>query len=295
MTLRTSRSAFGRPYLRRNPDVRLETERTLISRGAGVKLLLAVTALTAMAGLLLPRIPQPQSYHLFADQRSFLGVPNFANVVSNIPFAVVGLWGLVVLLRPKGGQNPTSFLDSRERLPYVIVSVGLILTAFGSSYYHLHPSNARLVWDRLPMTIVFMSLISAIVAERIDLRAGLWLLPVLLLTGIASVLQWHLSELGGAGDLRFYSAIQAFAVIFLLIALLIPPRYTRGADLAIVVGFYVLAKVLEVFDKPIFEQGHFVSGHTLKHLAAAAAGYWIFRMLRRRRQSPLRGRDDTVT
>jgi hypothetical protein len=273
----------------------LETERTLISRGAGVKLLLAVTALTAMAGLLLPRIPQPQSYHLFADQRSFLGVPNFANVVSNIPFAVVGLWGLVVLLRPKGGQNPTSFLDSRERLPYVIVSVGLILTAFGSSYYHLHPSNARLVWDRLPMTIVFMSLISAIVAERIDLRAGLWLLPVLLLTGIASVLQWHLSELGGAGDLRFYSAIQAFAVIFLLIALLIPPRYTRGADLAIVVGFYVLAKVLEVFDKPIFEQGHFVSGHTLKHLAAAAAGYWIFRMLRRRRQSPLRGRDDTVT
>jgi len=295
MTLRTSRSAFGRPYLRRNPDVRLETERTLISRGAGVKLLLAVTALTAMAGLLLPRIPQPQSYHFFADQRSFLGVPNFANVVSNIPFAVVGLWGLVVLLRPKGGQNPTSFLDSRERLPYVIVSVGLILTAFGSSYYHLHPSNVRLVWDRLPMTIVFMSLISAIVAERIDLRAGLWLLPVLLLTGIASVLQWHLSELGGAGDLRFYSAIQAFAVIFLLIALLIPPRYTRGADLAIVVGFYVLAKVLEVFDKPIFEQGHFVSGHTLKHLAAAAAGYWIFRMLRGRRQSPLRGRDDTVT
>ncbi len=254
----------------------------MISRGAGVRLLFAATAVTAMAGLLLPRIPQPQSYHVFADQRSFLGVPNFANVVSNVPFAVAGLCGLVFLLRSKDEQSPKPFLDSRERLPYVIVSLGLVLTAFGSSYYHQHPSNARLVWDRLPMTIVFTSLVSSIIAERIDLRAGLWSLPILLLIGIGSVLQWYLSELRGAGDLRFYSAVQAYAVIFLLIALLLPPRFTRGSDLAIVAGFYVLAKGLEALDKPIFEQGHFVSGHTLKHLAAAGAGYWIFRMLRRR-------------
>jgi hypothetical protein len=67
-----------------------------------------------------------------------------------------------------------------------------------------------------------------------------------------------------------------------LIALLIPSSYTRGADLAIVAGFYVLAKVLEILDRPIFELGHLVSGHTLKHLAAAAAGYWILRMLLKR-------------
>ena len=78
----------------------------MISRGAGVKLLFAVTALIAVAGLLLPRIPQPQSYHVFADQRSFLGIPNFANVVSNIPFAVVGLWGLVFLLRSNARTEP---------------------------------------------------------------------------------------------------------------------------------------------------------------------------------------------
>ena len=256
-----------------------------------MRLLFAVTALVVIIGLLLPRIPQPQSYHVFADQRSYLGIPNFGNVVSNLPFAAVGLWGLVFLLRSNREPGPKPFLDIRERLPYVIVSVGLMLTAFGSSYYHLHPNNARLVWDRLPMTIVFMSLVSAIIAERIDLRAGLWLLPVLLLVGIGSVLQWHLSELRGEGDLRFYSAVQAYAVLFLLIALLLPPRYTRGIDLAIVAGFYVLAKVLEVLDRPIFEQGHFVSGHTLKHLAAAGAGYWIFRMLRGR--SPLGRRQTT--
>ena len=138
------------------------------------------------------------------------------------------------------------------------------------------------------MTIVFMSLVSATIAERVSLRAGLWLLPVLLLIGLGSVLQWYLSELRGAGDLRFYSAVQAYSVLFLLIALLLPPRYTRGSDLAIVAGFYVLAKVLELLDKPIFElTGHIISGHTLKHLAAAGAAYWILRMLTKRRPHSL--------
>jgi hypothetical protein len=246
----------------------------MLSKGSGIKLLVALTVLIAVTALFLPRIPQPQSYHFFADQRGFLGIPNFANVVSNLPFALVGVWGLALLLR-------ASF-PGWERVPYLIVAAGLLLTAFGSAYYHLDPSNARLVWDRLPMTIVFMSLISAIIAERIDRRAGLWALPVLLLIGLGSVLEWHLSEIRGAGDLRFYAAVQAYAVLFLLIAMFLPPRYTRGTDLAIVAGLYVLAKVLEILDKPIFELGHLVSGHTLKHLAAAAAGYWIFRMLSRR-------------
>jgi hypothetical protein len=253
----------------------------VISRAAGTRLLIVVTAAMAVVGFFLPRIPQPQSYHIFADQRMFLGIPNFGNVVSNLPFAAVGLWGMC-LLRPRSGQNAIQFVDRRERWPYWIVFAGLFLTAFGSSYYHLQPSNARLVWDRLPMTIVFMSLVAAIIAERISLRAGLWLLPLLLLIGLASVLQWHMSELRGAGDLRFYAGVQAYSLLFLLIALLLPPRYTGGSDLMIVAGWYVLAKVLEILDQPIFELGHIVSGHTLKHLAAAAAGYWILRMLSRR-------------
>jgi hypothetical protein len=100
------------------------------------------------------------------------------------------------------------------------------------------------------------------------------------------VYQWHRSELRGAGDLRFYAAVQVYSVLFLLIAVLLPSAYTRGTDLTIVAGFYVLAKVLEALDRPIFELGHIVSGHTLKHLAAAAAGYWILRMLQKRRPRP---------
>jgi hypothetical protein len=236
----------------------------------------------ALIFLLLPRIPQPEAYHLFADRRSLLGIPNFGDVASNLPFAVIGIWGLIFLLRPCSNQVTGRFLKQGERWPYLFVFVGLLLTAFGSSYYHLSPNNARLVWDRLPMTIAFMSMVAAIIAERISLPVGLWSLPILILVGMGSVLQWYTSEMRGSGDLRFYAAVQVYSALVLLLALLLPQPYTRGSDLAIVFGLYALAKLLETFDKPIFAAGHIVSGHTLKHLAAAAAGYRILRMLQKR-------------
>jgi hypothetical protein len=162
----------------------------------------------------------------------------------------------------------------------------MLLTAFGSAYYHLAPDNTRLIWDRIPMTIVFASLVAAVIAERIGVHAGLRLLPFLIAIGAGSVLQWYADELHGHGDLRFYAAVQAYSTIVLLLALLLPPKYSRGSDFAVVVGFYVLAKILELADQRVFAVGHIVSGHTLKHLAAAAAGYWILRMLQLRKPVP---------
>lgn len=251
-----------------------------MSRKTALTLLIAVTVAVILGIFLAPRIPQPLSYHNFADQRSWLGVPRFGDVVSNVPFAILGVWGLIFLIRLKPGR---CFIDSRERWPYYFVFLGMLLTAFGSAYYHLAPDNNRLVWDRLPMTIVFMSLVTAMIAERISLPIGLRFLPVLLVIGIASVILWHLSEVRGEGDLRFYAAVQIYAGLVLLLILLFPPRYTRSSDLVIVVGFYVLAKILETFDLRIFNLGHVISGHTLKHLAGALAGYWILRMLQKRK------------
>jgi hypothetical protein len=242
-------------------------------------LLLAPAVVIALIALLLPPIPQPMSYHQFADQRSWLGIPNFGDVVSNLPFAIVGMWGLIFLLQPSAENR---FADPRERWIYVLMFAGLLLTAFGSAYYHLAPGNARLVWDRLPIMIVFMALVDAVIAERVSVKAGLWLLPALLAIGGGSVLQWRASELHAHGDLRFYAAVQVYSIVVLLFALLLPPKYTRGSDFAVVVGLYVLAKILETADRQVFAIGQIVSGHTLKHLAAAAASYWILRMLQKR-------------
>lgn len=245
-------------------------------------LLAILTVVVALVACMLPRIPQPLSYHQFADRRSFLGIPNFGDVVSNLPFAIIGIWGLALLKRSNLKQGSRHFIEPREQWPYLAVFVGLFLTAFGSSWYHLDPNNETLVWDRLPMTVTFMGMVAAMIMERISVRLGLWLLTPLLLIGMGSVLQWHLSEVRGAGDLRFYASVQAYSALVILLALLFPPRYTQGRYLGYVVGFYALAKALEFFDKTIFAALRVVSGHTLKHLAAAAAGCSILRMVQTR-------------
>jgi hypothetical protein len=252
----------------------------IVSQKIGVILLYCLTALVLTAAILAPRFPQPLSYHNFADHRMWLGISNFGDVISNLPFAFVGIWGLIFM---GSSQSETSFADRRERYSYFLIFFGLLLTAFGSSYYHLAPDNSRLVWDRLPMTIVFMALVAAVIGERISIRASLILLPVFLLVGIGSVLQWYWSELQARGDLRMYAAVQVYAGLVLLLMLALPARYTRSSDYAFIAAFYALAKILELTDRKIFQTLHVVSGHTLKHLAAAMAGYWILRMLQKRR------------
>ena len=257
-----------------------------MSRKAAIFSIVALTAIVIAAALLSPRTPQPLSYHNFADHRAWLGIANFGDVASNLAFAIFGIWGLWFLLRLAPPGIATRFTDPRERWFYIAVFFGMLLTALGSSYYHVAPDNDRLVWDRLPMTIVFMSLVAAMIAERISVRAALWLWPILLAIGILSVLQWHWSEQAGHGDLRFYAAVQVYAVLVLLLVLFLPARYSHSSYFAAVVAFYVLAKLLETFDRQVFALGHIVSGHTLKHIVAGLAGYWILRMLERRRLRP---------
>ena len=257
--------------------------RLMLSRRAGIWPFLALAVVVATTALLVPRTPQPLSYHHFADQRSWLGIPNFGDVASNILFLAAGLWGLAFLCRR---WSPEQFVEARERWPYFLVFLGPVLTAFGSAYYHLAPDNARLVWDRLPMTVVFMPLVASLIAERVSVKIGLWLLPALTTIGIGSVLQWYSTEQQGAGDLRFYLAVQLYAVLALIVAMLLPPRYTRGSDLVVVAGLYVLAKICESADRQVFSLGHLVSGHTIKHLSAGAVGFWILRMLWKRQPIP---------
>ena len=259
--------------------LKLRPIRFELPRYAGIWFFLVLAAALAAGASHAPRWDLPPSYHHFADQRIWLGVPHFGDVASNLAFLVAGLCGLVFLSKE---SSLTQFVDPLERWPYLIIFLGLLLTAFGSAYYHWAPDNARLVWDRFPMIIVFMPLVAALIAERVNLRLGLWLVPLLVAVGLASVFYWHWTVLQGSGDLRFYAAVQIYAVLSLFAVMALPPRYTKGFDFLIVAGLYVVAKICEMEDWQIYARGHIISGHTLKHLTAGLAGFWILGMLQKR-------------
>jgi hypothetical protein len=247
-------------------------------------LIFALSILAFAALVLVPPFPQDLTYHNFADQRTLLNIPHALNVLSNLPFTVVGVLGLSYLLRAEVMRPGGPFLEAWERWGFVVLFAFVTLTGFGSMYYHANPNNDTLYWDRLPLTVVFMAFFALILGERISLRAGSWLLLPLVLLGVFSVTYWHWTERQGAGDVRFYLFVQFFPLLLIpLLLLWFPPRYTHTADLFAALGCYVLAKVLELLDAPIYAAGRLVSGHTLKHLIAALGAYWILRLLKVRR------------
>ena len=241
--------------------------------------IVALTLLAIVAAFLLPAMRQPVEYHDFADHRHAFGIDNFLDVVSsNLAFLIAGVMGLVIVI---GGRVRFEFAS--ERWPFVVFFLGVLLTALGSGYYHLAPDNETLFWDRLPMTIAFMGLVSSQIVDRISVRAGLILLLPMLLLGVTSVVYWRATERMGAGNVLPYALLQGYAVVVLLMmAALHPSRYTRANDLYFIFGWYVLAKLLEHFDAQVLAYTHAVSGHSLKHVAAAAAGFVACRMLMQR-------------
>ncbi len=247
--------------------------------------IVAVAVLGIAVALVAPAVPQPLSYHGFVDRRAAFGIPNFADVVSNAGFLASGLWGLVIVLGARA-----RFQVAQERWPWAVFFLGLVLTAFGSAYYHLAPDNERLFWDRLPITVAFMALVSSQVVDRISVRAGVALLVPLLVVGAASVVFWRATERAGAGNLVPYVVVQGGAMLILLwLALAHPSRYTRGTDIVWMFAWYVLAKLFETFDEQVFQLGNVVSGHTLKHVAASVSGFVACAMLLRRRVRPTSG------
>jgi hypothetical protein len=228
-------------------------------------------------------MPQPLAYHNFADQRPLLGMPHMLNVASNLPFLVVGIWGMV-FMASESSRRPGVFLRTPERSAYWIYFLGLALTGIGSSYYHANPNNDTLVWDRMALAVTFMALFTAILAERLCWKLSAWLVGSMVVLGIASVLYWHWSETQGTGDLRFYFVVQFFPLVALpILFLLFKPRYTGTGDLLASLACYGVAKLLEYFDANVYAQGGLVSGHTLKHLIAGLSAYFILFMLQRRR------------
>lgn len=236
------------------------------------QLLLYITLFTSMAVFIfLKPIPQDISYHDFANDTMVFGIPNCWNVLSNFGFIIAGLMG-VLFTKKNNIQNPIIWL----------LFTAVILTGFGSAYYHFMPNNSRLVLDRLPMTIVFTSFFALIYSWCFSAKTGfrIWLFS--LSAGVYAVLYWQYTEHAYRGDLRLYAIVQFLPIV--LIGIILASNFRKHdylvKPIAMIVVWYVVAKLLEHFDQGIFIETNFFGGHPLKHLAAAIATYYIYKMVK---------------
>lgn len=258
-------------------------------RRRGQIVLLALTVLLIAVLWQHGPIAQWPGYHEFADRRAWLGLPNAADVLSNLPFAGVGLWGLMRLRPPS--------LSMPAHAAWRVLCIALIATSAGSAFYHWAPANGPLVADRLPIAWACAALLCGFLAERLDTRWGsARVLTAALCLATASVLYWWFSEQRGAGDLRPYLLVQ-FAPMLLIPATLWlkPIPVATGCTAAgawwVMLGLYAAAKAVELADQSVFDTLGWVSGHTVKHLLAAAATAWIVRAILATGPAPSPARD----
>ncbi|MEF9964768.1 MAG: hypothetical protein RR749_01250 [Comamonas sp.] len=250
------------------------------SRIAECALYLFYAAMLALA-CLGPYVPQAAHYHDFADQRPLLGLVNAADVLSNLPFLLVGLWGLVATLR-----RPSAALRRLGVQPWLLlVFGGLVVTSAGSSYYHLLPGDLRVFWDRMGMVPVFAGVLGLALQSLLNARAARLTALCVLLGGPLALWIWLQT-----GQLLAWAVLQGAGMVLLVVLALWQQRSPPAAahirwPLAAVVAWYALAKLFELGDTAIWAgSDHLVAGHALKHLAAALALVPLLRTVLQARQ-----------
>jgi len=269
---------------------------------AASALLSLVVALICALFLFVEPIPQSQSYHNFADKRIFLCschgtsegfflppgtnrnrnngfiIPNFGDVVSNFVIFVGGVFGLALMYFNRAevvDEDPIRTWQLKVCLPIFFSST--VAISAGSTYYHWSPSNNSLVWDRLPMTLAFVSIFCFMLEEYIPtVGIGQSLLHPFLGIGVFSVLYWSWTD-----DLRLYALVQ-FLPLVMIAALLACYQSRHGGTVQQTFGLvcYAIAKVCEERDYEIYSwTNRIISGHSLKHVFAGLASISIASMM----------------
>lgn len=234
-------------------------------------------ALWALLYIAFGPLSQSSAYHLFADTRTCLGIPRAGDVLSNLSILAAGLWG--------GSLHARVRVAAEERAAYRMLVAGALLTAAGSAYYHWAPDNTRLFWDRLPMTLVLVSALALVLADRVDRRFGREALIPFLLLCAGGAIWWAVSERLGAGDTRLYLVGRLGAgVVIAVLLVLRRGRHDAARWLWAALALEVAMTVAEKLDYEIFTfTGGFASGHNLKHLLAGALLACLFAWLARRK------------
>jgi hypothetical protein len=260
--------------MRSNGKIKMSKNKLISNLNNKRFILWLVSLMAVIAVSLVSPISQSLDYHNFSDSNSFIGIPNSLNVISNLAFILVGMYSIVFVIKNK---------DSLDKFYWssLIYGIGIFFVGLGSGYYHWTPDNDTLLFDRLPMTIAFMSFYAMIVSAFIKPLNGLKLLPWLLLAGGISVWYWVATEEIGKGDLRWYALVQFLPMILIAVILALFESKDHNKSLVFsVMGWYFIAKIFEFIDSQVYEITGVISGHSLKHIFAAIACLYIVKWIR---------------
>jgi thiamine transporter ThiT len=208
--------------------------------------------------------------HPFVDARVLWGIPNALDVLSNLPFIGMGLWGLWSLHRA-----PVVPVATRQAA--TVFFVGLLLTCMSSSFYHWGPDAWGLAVDRAGMAVAFAGVLGLAASERVSHRAAPWVWGSVLAAGMLAIMlnftagvvaPWAVVQFGGMAVI-LWAAAQRLHVGAI------------GIRWTVLIAIYGVAKLLELSDAVVFHATQeMVSGHSLKHIAASLAALPVIHALR---------------
>tara|TARA_B100001996_G_scaffold363768_1_gene332290 strand:- start:39 stop:803 length:765 start_codon:yes stop_codon:yes gene_type:complete len=218
------------------------------------------------------KIEQDQSYHAFADSRTFFGIQNSLDVISNLAILFPGILGLALHIRRRGVFE---YRGKIESLIHYHLFAGMLVTFLGSVLYHLDPNDSTLLLDRVGMAIVIASYCSLLVCDFISIKLANSLHFPLIVLGISTLFYWVLID-----DLRAYFIFKHQPLILILILLMYGKKsYDKSQYYLWSMTFVLLATLVENLDTEIYEAIGIISGHTLKHIFAGISLWWIYKMI----------------
>jgi hypothetical protein len=255
-----ARVRFGRASAARvQTTVARRTLLAMSRRGIATTIVIGSVVAAVVVAIAFP-VTRTPGFHHYADQRAWLGIPHAGDVLSNVPFVVVALWAL---------RRATTWLGK-------LVCVGVAAIGVGSAAYHIAPSDMTLAFDWGPIAVALMFITAAVIDDRLGARAGRIALVAGAVLAVGSVVIWIAGggtgslRGGGAGTVTPYGAVQALGITLPALIAIAAPGRIAVRPLLLALLCFAIARLCAANDRQLLDAIG-ISGHSLKHVAAAIA------------------------
>ena len=247
-----------------------DEDRTSRARRITLAVLAALITLTGLALIAWGPVPAGALTHQHADNRSWLGIPNAANVLVNVPIFWCAAWGWCA--------TRTSPWTRSLRLPWQGFHLWVMLASLLAAMYHAAPSDAGYIASHVCSAGAALMLSFGLMAERLDRRWGAMtscVLAALVVVAIGVASDYE-QRLGGGIDVRPFLLLQAVPLLLVVAGTLrLPPDRPRRSAWVVLLALYAGARLLEWADAPVFTITGWISGHTLMHACTGLIVAWM--------------------